>query len=163
MVMFDECIRLPEGSNLGVFVATSVEIPDYSFKKEVYRVGPFVKNFAVLDHEGFNVTFKMEETDEGRVKSLIQQLVRRNIRASGYYNTYSKTVIQDIVVDVFKQNGDNVYKLHFKNCFFLKASTPTYTYNSNEKIEYELEFACDHYTLDARHGAVYTDEGIDSY
>lgn len=163
MVMFDESIGLPEQDDLGVFVATSVEIPDYSFKKEVYRAGPFVKNFAVLDHEGFNITMKMEETDTGRVKSLIQKLIHKNIKPTGYYNTYENTIIPQIVVDVYRQNGDNVYKLRFKNCFFLKASTPTYTYNSNEKIEYDLEFACDHYELEPRNGAVNTYEGINDY
>lgn len=163
MVMFDESDGLPDRNDMAAFHATAIEIPDYSFKKESYRIGPYVKSFPVLDHEGFNITMKMEEDDTGKVKELIQRLIRKNISVDGYYKSYASTVIKHIVADVFANNGDNVYKVKFKNCFFLKATTPSYSFNSNEKIEYDLEFACDHYQIIPGQGALFMDQGIDGY
>lgn len=157
-VMFDESVGLPEGTSLASFHATSVEIPDYSFEKESVKIGPFIKTFPVLKHEGFSFNIKFEEDDSGRIKSLINSLIRKNISSGGYYNSYLETVINRIVVDVFGGDGTNVYKVTFHNCYYLKASTPTYTFNSNEKIEYDIEFNCDHYEIIPRAGAVYKEE-----
>lgn len=126
--------------------ATSVELPaGYDFKKEYYTIGPFIKSFPVLDHNGFEFTIKMEEDDRGTVKRLIELLNRRIINGSGYYNSYSNMVIDSIIISVFKSDGKSIYKARFKNCYLLKSSVPTYSYNSSEKIEYDLTFNADHF------------------
>lgn len=157
LVMFDEESWF---DNLGfsTFHATSITIPDYQFEREKYEIGPFVKTFPVLNHEGMTFDMTLEEDDSGRVKNLIHCLVRNNIKSSGYYNTFSNTIIDNIVVDVYRPDGTNIYKLQYKNCYFLDSSTPTYSFNTNEKIEYTLKFNCSHYRLIPHYGAVYTEE-----
>lgn len=126
--------------------ATSVELPaGYDFKKEYYNVGPFIKSFPVLDHNGFEFTIKMEEDDQGTVKRLIELLNERIISGNGYYNSYSNMVIDAIIISVFRPDGMNVYTARFKNCYLLKSSVPNYSYNSSEKIEYDLTFNADHF------------------
>jgi hypothetical protein len=132
-------------SNLPSFMCTGIEMPEYSFKKEYMYYGPFVKSFPILDHNGFEFSLKLEEDNEGNVKNLINYLVNKNIKKDGYYNTYKDTVLNQIVASVYTHDGWNVYKNHFRNCFFLRSSTVNYTWNSSEKIEYDLTFNCDHF------------------
>lgn len=128
--------------------AVSVELPNYDFKKEEYRIGPFVKNFPVLDHNGFEFTIKFEEDDTGTISNFIDRLTRKNIKSTGYYNTLVNTVISNIVVEVTRNDGVRVCSYTFKNCFMLKASTATYSYEANEKISYDITFNADHILKD---------------
>jgi len=138
------------------YYATSIEVPNYEFKDEEYRIGSFVKTFPVLEHHGFAFTIKFEEDDQGTIQSLIDKLTRKNIKSSGYYNTYANTVIDQIQVSVFRPNGTNIYKRNFFNCYFLKSSTPTYSYNNSEKIEYDITFKADHF--ETTYGTAHFDE-----
>lgn len=126
--------------------ATSVELPaGYDFKKEYYTIGSFIKSFPVMDHNGFEFTIKMEEDDQGTVKKIIEKLNQQIINSNGYYNTYSDMKIPEIQISVFRPDGLNVYKAKFKNCYLLKSSVPTYSYNTSDKIEYDLTFNADHF------------------
>ena len=126
--------------------ATSVELPaGYDFKKEYYTIGPFIKSFPVMDHNGFEFTIKMEEDDQGTVKRIIEQLNKQIINDRGYYRRYSQMVIPEIQISVFRQDGSSIYKAMFENCYLLKSSVPTYSYNTSDKIEYDLTFNADHF------------------
>lgn len=141
--------------DMSSYHAISVDIPDYQFQKEQFKAGPFVRTFPVLNHEGFNFSIRMEEDYEGRVKSLIMGLTSKIINQYGYYNSLSEACIPNIVVDVYKPNGKNVWKIKFENCYFLKAEGANYDFNTNEKIVYTLEFNCDHYLIIAGEGALH--------
>lgn len=163
MVMFDETwnneSETPDYSqivweDMSSYHAVSVDIPDYQFQKEQFKAGPFVNTFPVLNHEGFNFSIKMEEDYNGRVKSLIIGLTSKIIADTGYYNALDIAMIPQIVVDVYRPNGDNVWKIKFLNCYFLKADGGNYDYSSNEKITYTLEFNCDHYFIEGNRGAM---------
>lgn len=136
--------------------AISVELPNYDFKKEEYRIGPFVKNFPVLDHNGFEFTIKFEEDDVGTISNFIDILTRKNIRSSGYYNTLTNSVISNIVVEVTRMDGVRVCSYTFKNCFMLKASPATYSYDTSEKITFDITFNADHILKD--YGKAHTDK-----
>lgn len=124
--------------------ATSVELPDYTFDKAKYNAGPFVKTFPVLNHDGFEFTIKFEEDAFGSIKQMIQKLVRLNINENGYH---VNNRIQNIEVGVYGYNASSNYRISFKDCYFLKASTATYSYGSNEKIEYDITFNADHFEM----------------
>jgi len=140
----------------GSYYATSIEIPNYEFKDEEYRIGSFVKTFPVLEHHGFAFTIKFEEDDQGTIQFLIDVLTKRNIGSNGYYHSYKNAVLNQIVVDVLKPDGTRIYRRTFFNCYFLKSSTPTYSYNTSEKIEYDITFKADHFQTDYEE-AVLTD------
>lgn len=140
--------------DMSSYHAVSVDIPDYQFQKEQFKVGPFVNTFPVLNHEGFNFSIKMEEDFQGRVKSLIMGLTSNIIDRDGYYHPFTRSVIPNINVDIFQQDGTNVWKIRFLNCYFLKAEGGTYDYSSNDKITYTLEFNCDHYEIVAKQGSI---------
>ena len=146
LVRFDMSNTLENSlaKKLEYYHSTSVELPNYEFKKEEYRVGNFVKTFPVLDHNGFEFTIKLEEDDQGTISNFIDFLVHKNIGSDGYYKTLANTIIDRIVVDVQRSDGVVVYKHHFEKCYFLKASTPTYSYNTSDKIEYDITFNADH-------------------
>jgi hypothetical protein len=163
MVMFDETwtpgyMAADYGQvawqDMSSYHAISVDIPDYQFQKEQFKAGPFVNTFPVLNHEGFNFSIKMEEDYNGRVKALILGLTSKIIADNGYYNALDIAMIPQIVVDIYRPDGDNIWKVKFLNCYFLKADGGNYDYSSNEKITYTLEFNCDHYTIEGAHGAL---------
>ena len=129
--------------------ATSVELPGgYDFKKEYYAVGSFVKSFPVLDHNGFEFTIKFEEDDQGTVKNLINVLTRSIIDSNGYYKKFNDAVVDNIIISTYRHDGTNVYKAFFENAYLLKSSNPTFSFNSSEKIEYDLTFNADHFHID---------------
>lgn len=133
--------------DLLAYHASSIDIPDYGFKKEYVNYGNFSKAFPILEHNGFEFTIKMEEDELGTVKELIHKLVHKNINDEGYYQSYKNTTIKNIVASVYTQDSWNVYKIFFKNCFYLKASTAQYSFSNNDKIEYDVTFNCDHYEI----------------
>lgn len=147
LVRFESSHTLDERLRLGLkeFHAISVELPNYDFKKEEYRVGSFIKSFPVLDHNGFEFTMTFEEDDQGTISNMIDVLTRKNINSDGYYKKYSDTVIDNIRIDVTRNDGVLVYAAIFENCFLLKASTAKYDYSSNESIKYEITFNADHF------------------
>lgn len=141
-------------SNLNSYHAVSVELPNYEFKKEDQVIGPFVKSFPILSHNGFEFTVKFEEDSDGNVENLIRKLIMRNIDSDGYHRSFSETMIPNIVVSVFQANGDNVRKVHFKNCYYLKASTANFSYEEGKQIFYDITFNADHFIEEDRKGAV---------
>jgi len=156
LVMFDLC---NDSFEIREHHVISVELPNYDFKKEEYRIGPFVKNFPVLDHNGFEFTIKFEEDDTGTISNFIDMLTRKNIRESGYYNTFANSVIDNITVEVSRMDGVRVCSYNFKNCFMLKASTATYSYDTSEKITYDITFNADHILKD--YGKAYNTENYE--
>jgi len=134
--------------------AVSVELPNYAFKKEDKQVGPFVKSFPVLDHNGFDFTIKFEEDSSGSVEKLIRDLVNRNIDVDGFHRPYNETVISNIIVSIYQANGDNVRKVYFKNCYYLKASTANYAFEDGKQIFYDITFNADHFHEVDNRGAV---------
>lgn len=157
MVMFDESNDTDGWNVLGglsSFHAVSVDVPDYSFQKELMKFGAFNYTFPTLNHEGFAFSIKLEEDDQGRVKELITSLISRTIDKDGYYVSLDKTFIPQIVVDIYRPNGDNIWKIKFQNCYFLKADGGNYDFSSGDKITYNLEFNADHYELVSAQGSL---------
>lgn len=144
-VYFDESDSIFNRGGLQTYHAVSVELPNYEFDKEDKQIGPFTKNFPVLNHKGFVFTIKFEEDSDGTVEKLIRSLINRNIDTDGFNRPYSDTVIKNIVVSVFQANGDNVRKVYFKNCFYMKASTANYSYEEGKQIFYDITFNADHF------------------
>ena len=155
LVYFDESdVEKKIFNDLLAYHAISVELPNYEFKKEKMEYGPFVKNFPVLSHDGFEFTIKFEEDNKGSVKNLIHSLIRRNIDSDGYHKPYADTMIKDIVVSVYQADGTNVNKTFFKNCFYLKASTAQYSYDDGKQVFYDITFNADHYIMTEQRGAL---------
>lgn len=146
MVYFDESDTLVQDfDTLSSYHAVSVELPNYSFKKEDKQIGNFVKSFPTLDHNGFEFTIKFEEDSLGTISKLIHKLVSRQISPDGFHTPYSNTIIDHIVVSVYTSTGDNVKKIYFKNCYYLKASTAMFSYEDGKQIFYDITFNADHY------------------
>ena len=133
--------------------AVAVEIPNYDFKKEKLEVGPFVKTFPVLDHNGFEFTIKFEEDDQGTISSFVDWLINRNINSDGYYRTHTNTVVSNIVIDVSRDDGMVVCRHWFQNCYFMKQSTINYDFSVNDKITYDITFNADHYWKEYKEAA----------
>lgn len=128
--------------------AISVELPGgYSFKKEYFNIGPFMKSFPVLDHNGFEFTISFEEDNKGSIKNMIQILQSMIIDSEGYYRKFSNAVIPSLPISVIKPNGMRVYEMVFENCYFMKASTPTFSFVNNEKVTFDITFNADHYSI----------------
>lgn len=144
--MSDE-IFWKEGPALASFHAVSIEIPSYTFDKDWLDAGPIKKAFPLLKHDGFEFTIKMEEDKVASVNKLIRRLTSRNVDSEGFNRPYKETVLSEIVASVYTQDAWNVYKIFFKNCFFLRAQTANYDFYSGEKITYDITFNADHYEI----------------
>ncbi len=142
---FDFLIYFPEQfGNIRSFHAVSVEVPDFSFKKMEYFAGPFVYTQPVFEHNGFEFTIKFEEDSNGTVKNLINRLIRNNINSDGYHKT---NLIPRITVSMFRQDAKNSMIVNFVNCYYMKSSGATYSYESNGKIQYDITFNADYYEV----------------
>jgi hypothetical protein len=81
-------------------------------------------------------------------------LTSRIIDADGYYVAMKDMFIPQIVVDIFRDNGDNIWKVKFLNCYFIKADGGGYDFSVGDKITYNLEFNADHVEVISGAGAV---------
>lgn len=136
-----------KGDAVASFHAVSVEIPNYSFEKDFLEAGPIKKSFPLLKHDGFEFTIKFEEDKNATIQKLIRRLVNRNVDSLGYNRPYKETVLNELIVSIYTNDAWNIYKLYFKNCYFLRASTAQYDYSANGQIFYDITFNADHYDI----------------
>ncbi len=125
---------------------TNITIPTYEFKKEIQYHGPFPYSHPVLEHDGFEVTVTFEEDAKGTIARLIDWLQRRIIRKNGRYIPPGKNRLTGIYCDVIKTEDNKriiTNKFYYTNCYFLRASAPTYDYGTNESIKREVTFGAD--------------------
>jgi hypothetical protein len=140
------------GPPLAPFHAVSIEIPNYTFDKDWLEAGPIKKAFPILKHDGFEFTIKFEEDNQATIQKLIRRLTSRNLDSLGFNRPYKNTVLDEIVASVYTQDAWNIYKIYFKNCFFMRASTANYDFYSGDKIAYDITFNADHYVIQDRIG-----------
>ncbi len=145
---------LPDGESMPEiknFHVLNVVIPQWSFKREIQYHGPFPRSFAVLDHDGFELKISFEEDDVGTIAKLIDWMQRRIFMrdGSGRYVPPGKNKIALIVVKVLDAAKNVVYIFKFPDCYFLKASEPTFDYATNESIKYEIVFGTDFQKFEA--------------
>lgn len=154
LVYFDlsDNIFTKEGPSLASFHAVSIEIPNYTFDKDWLDAGPIKKAFPILKHDGFEFTIKFEEDEQATIQKLIRRLTSRNVDSLGFNRPYKDTVLSEIVASIYTQDAWNIYKIYFKNCFFLRASTANYDFYSGDKITYDITFNADHYEIIDRIG-----------
>lgn len=125
------------------FHVLDVSVPNWEFKKETLKVGPFVHTFPVMDSDGFEFSITFEEDTEGTVSKFVDWCQRRIMYRDGlYFNpVYSK--IQSIMIETYRDNGEYNYLTTFRNCYFLKSSEVKQDYSSNDSLKIEIIFASD--------------------
>lgn len=123
----------------------NVSVPQYGFKKEIQYYGPYPKTFPVLEHDGFELKITFEEDDKGTIARLINWLQRRIIMndGTGRYVFPARNRIRSIFIRPVDAAGNEKLGYEYNNCYFLRASEPTYDYGTNESIKYEIVFGCD--------------------
>lgn len=144
---------LPEGKPMPViedYHVVNITLPQWAFKKEIQYYGPYARTFPVLEHEGFELKLTFEEDDKGTIAKFIDWMQKRIIinDGSGRYVPPARNRIESIVVRSVEFNGITNVRWFFSNCYFLRASEPTFDYGTNETIKYEIAFGCDFQKFD---------------
>lgn len=140
---YNSLIRQGDMPDYGLdFVVKSVKIPQYDFRKEVIKFGPFPFTYPVLDSDGLEINMTLEETNTGKVTKFIEKLRNSIINENGIYNPLSAYRFK-IIVDVLDNSGNIVIEYKFSKCYFLKCSEPEYNYSTNDNVSYDLTFACE--------------------
>lgn len=125
----------------------NVVLPQNSFKKEIQKIGIFPKTFPVFESDGLELRMDLEEDAKHQIATFILYLQKRIVSERGIYQYPSKSAIPSIVVYVNDFQNNVVASYKFVDCYFLNATEPTYSYESNEAIAYSLIFGCDYYEL----------------
>lgn len=142
--------RQPFGSNFYVdfpksgeeFIVRSVKLPQYEFKREVIKYGPFPFTYPVLETDGLEIQLTLEETNKGSITRMIEQLKMNILDQNGrYYPQVKNRFGLDVVVTDHKNN--NIFQCKYEDCYFLKASELNMDYYTNEAVSYDLSIAAD--------------------
>jgi hypothetical protein len=124
------------------FVVKSIRIPQYDFRKEVIKHGPFPYTYPVLDSDGLELALTLEETNTGEVYNFIETIRNSIVNQNGLYNPSSSYRFK-VMVDVLDNSWNIVMRYVFSKCYFLKCSEPEYNYTSNDNVSYDLTLACE--------------------
>ena len=128
----------------------SVTLPQFTFSRQVLKMGSFVKKTPVIDEGSLDLRIRMQMIEDERhtIGYFVQYLQNKNLNEYGVYrgnNLNDKYKEMDILVQIYKNDGEPVADYHYYDCFLLDATEPTYSYDSNEAIKYDLNFAADYY------------------
>jgi len=121
----------------------SVTLPTYKFDKEVLMYGQVPATFPVLNHEGFEVDVELEEDEFGTIEFFISWCQRSIIDSKGYYIAPLQNRIGHLVVEITDPNGLPVVYYTFKDIYYLRATDPTYQYDTNDSIKRTITFGVD--------------------
>lgn len=120
--------------------------PSYEFKKEIQYHGPYPFSYPVLENDGFEVAITFEEDNKGTIAKWIDWMQRRIINKNGKYIPPATNRLTGIFCDVMKYENKKrtiINTFYYSNCYFLRASNPTYDYGTNEAIRREVTLGCD--------------------
>jgi len=123
---------------------TNVTIPHYEAEPIVQVYGQVPRSFPSLKtEEPLKVTISFEEDENGTIAYLVNWLQRSIMRKDGLYNNPVNMKFGFIAVEIQDKNGIPVVYYVFHDPYFLGTSNPTYDYNSNDAIKYDITFGVD--------------------
>ena len=154
VVKFDEGIG-GIGLNIPAWLITDVQIQE---PVEFQKVGnqlqgkPFSRP-VMKETDGYEFQISMEETEDWRVQTLINELERRNINSNGTHTSINASDIGNVKIYVLSpraHSGDrgSLYSFCYtmEHCFFIGADSISFDYGSPGKIKRKLTFCCNRIT-----------------
>lgn len=163
-VINDSSVKIPDLGDMPTILnyhVLDVTIPNWEFKKETLKVGPFVNTFPVLNFEGFEFSITFEEDTQGTITRFIDWCQRRIMDTDGLYFNPGLTKIRSIMIETLDDQGDVNFITTFQDCYFLKASELKHDYGSNESVKYEITFNSDLRQVLNRSRGVSTENEVD--
>jgi len=122
----------------------SITIPQYSFKKESQYYGPVPRSFALLEHDGFEVSIEFEEDNYGTIGNLINWLQRCPIDSrTGNYRAPEAYQIPLMMVVSEDDNGVPIGIYSLSHSFYTNAQGPIFDYAQSDSIKYTVTFNTD--------------------
>ena len=133
----------------------NITLPTYKFQKEVMLYGQVPFTWPVLDFAGFEITAEFEEDEFGTIEFFISWCQRQIIDNDGYYIPPAQNRIGHLIVEIQDPLGLPVVYYTFKDIYYLTASDPTYSYDSNDSIKRNITFGVDRMeTLFTKYSAI---------
>lgn len=145
-ILDDERVAIPgvgKMPDIQGYHVVNVSVPNWEFKKETLKLGPYVSTFPVMDFDGFEFSITFEEDTEGTINKFIDWCQRRIMDRNGFYFPPGLTKIRSIIIESYRDNGEINTQVSFNNCFFLKAANVSHDYKDNDSVKIEVTFASD--------------------
>lgn len=122
----------------------SITIPHYQFKKENQMYGLVPRSFALLQHDGFEISIEFEEDDYGTIGSLINWLERCPIDSkTGNYRAPEAYKIPLMMVVTEDDSGVPIGVYSLLNSFYTNAVGSPLDYTASDSIKYTITFNTD--------------------
>lgn len=128
--------------NLKPYSVKSVNIPNFSFRKETVKVGPFSKMVPVMEFDGYELSLTLSESEGMSIYRFINWLQSRQIYKDGWFWPEKLAALPWIKIDVFKTHDSEkkVASITYEDLMFLQASEVQFEYADNTPVSYTITF-----------------------
>lgn len=128
--------------NLKPYTVKSVNVPNFSFKKEIVRVGPFSKMIPTMEFDGYELTLELSESEGLSVHRFISWLQSRQVYKAGWFWPEKLAAFPWIQIDVYKTHDSEqrVASIKYEDLMFLQATEAQFNYSDNTPISYTVTF-----------------------
>ena len=110
------------------------------------KIGPYTYSHPVMEHNGFDINFTMEEDENGTISYLIYYLQEKIIGgkgSNGNYRPQSENRVSSITINTYDDYGDPIMTVIFKDAFFVSSDKLSLDYEGSDSIKYGISFHCD--------------------
>ncbi len=128
--------------DLKPFSVKSVNVPNFSFRKEIVKVGPFSKSIPIMDFDGYELSIELSESEGLGIYRFINWLQSRQVYKAGWFWPEKLAAIPWIKIDVFKTHDSpqKVATITYEDLTFLQATEAQFVYSDSTPISYTLTF-----------------------
>ena len=140
----DETKKTPNAYEIPAHSIKSINIPNFSFTKEITNIGPFSKMVPVMQFDGYELTIEFSESMDLKIAKMCNWFRARNICEDGWFWPVALSEYPKITVEVYSPDDEPVAIYEFHGLHFLTAVEPTLTYSDTSPISYSVTFNCSH-------------------
>tara|TARA_R110001606_G_scaffold88448_6_gene199273 strand:- start:1289 stop:1930 length:642 start_codon:yes stop_codon:yes gene_type:complete len=128
--------------DLKPYSVKSINIPNFSFQKELVKVGPFSKMMPVMNFDGYELSLELSESKGMGIYRFISWLQSRQIFEDGWFWPEKLAAIPFITIDVFKthDSDEKVATITYEDIMFLQSTEAQFNYSDNTPVSYTLTF-----------------------
>ena len=134
--------KTPTAFEIPPYSVKTINIPNFSFTKEITNIGPFSKMVPVMQFDGYEVTIEFSESMDLKIAKMCNWFRARNICDDGWFWPAALSEYPNITVELIRPDDEPVAIYEFKGLHFLTATEPSLTYSGSDPISYSVTFNC---------------------
>ena len=118
-------------------------LPSLNFNREIFKRGSYIKSFASLEYQGFQLSMTLEDDDIGTLPRFVNWCQRRIIDDRGFHLFESLNRVGTIQVDILDHQNLVTAQYNFEDCYYLTSDPVSFDYSQASQTLWNITFGCD--------------------